>query len=168
MKKIILVFAIIATDQLSKYLIKSNLFLFESKSIIGEYLRFTYIENPGLAFGLPIVGKLKGVLFLVTLLIVAYIIRYLLTNNKLFRYEALSLCFILGGAIGNLIDRGLSLFGLFGYKGVIDFIDIGLFEQSYRWFIFNVADSSVSIGIGCYIFCSYFYSRPDELEHETS
>ena len=167
MKKIILVFAIVAIDQLSKYLIKSNLFLFESKSIMGRYLRFTYIENAGLAFGLP-VGKLKGVLFLVTLLIVVYIIRYLLINNKLIRYEALSLCFILGGAIGNLIDRGFSLFELFGYKGVIDFIDIGLFEQSYRWFIFNVADSSVSIGIGCYIFCSYFYSRPDELEHETS
>ena len=167
MKKIILVFAIIAIDQLSKYLIKSNLFLFESKSIMGKYLRFTYIENAGLAFGLP-VGKLKGVLFLVTLLIAVYILRYLLINNKLIRYEALSLSFILGGAIGNLIDRGFSLFGLYGYKGVIDFIDIGLFEQSYRWFIFNVADLSVSIGIGCYIFCSYFCSRPDELEHETS
>ena len=167
MKRLILVTVIVFIDQFSKYLIKSNYFIYESKSIIGNLVRFTYIENPGLAFGLS-VGKLKWLLFVITLLIAMYIANYLFNTAKLAKYEALSLCFILGGAIGNLIDRGFALFGLFDYKGVIDFIDIGLFAESYRWFIFNIADSSVTIGVGIFIICSYFCSKSDMLEHENS
>ena len=165
MKKITPVLIIIIIDQLSKHLIKSNYSLFQSKSIIGNYLKFTYIENSGFAFGLS-VGSLSWLLFLITLVITIYIIRYLLISKELIKYEYIALSFILGGAIGNLIDRGLTLFGWFDYKGVIDFIDVGLFEQSYRWYIFNIADLSVSIGIGCYVFCSYFGSRSNRLVHD--
>ena len=167
MKKIIPAFSIVLIDQLSKYIIKSNYTLFQSQPVIVEYLKFTYIENPGLAFGLS-VGSLSWLLFLITLFITIYILRYIVITSELIKYEYIALTFILGGAIGNLIDRGFSLFGLFGYQGVIDFIDIGLFEHSYRWYIFNIADLSVSIGIGCYIFCSYFCSRSDRLEHDFS
>ena len=165
MLRILPALIIVTLDQLSKYFIKSSFFLFESSSIFGQYLKFTYIENPGLAFGLS-VGKLSWVLFLFTLLITIYIGIFLLKNKELMKYEVIALSFILGGAIGNLIDRGFSLFGLFNYNGVIDFINIGLFEQSFRWYIFNIADLSVSIGIGYYIFCYYFCSRSDSLEHE--
>ena len=57
---------------------------------------------------------------------------YLLFGDNLLKGEALSLNFILGGAIGNLIDRGLTLFNLFDYKGVIDFIDIGIPTDYFR------------------------------------
>ena len=57
---------------------------------------------------------------------------------------------------------------MFNYGGVIDFIDIGLFENSWRWYIFNIADLSVSIGILLYIFYSYIYSSLDEIENENT
>ena len=165
MNKISLALIVVIIDQLSKYLIKLNISLYESKAIIGSFLKFTYIENSGLAFGLP-VGSLSWLLFVVTLLITIYIIRFLIREEAEKRYEHIALNFILGGAIGNLIDRGLSLFNLFGYEGVVDFIDMGIL--SYRWYIFNIADLSVSIGIGVYIFCSYFCSKENQLEHENT
>ena len=91
---------------------------------------------------------------------------YLLFGDNLLKGEVLSLNFILGGAIGNLIDRGLTLFNLFDYKGVIDFIDIGI-GDFYRWpYIFNIADLSVTIGITIFILSSYMYSRQNDLEDE--
>ena len=93
-------------------LVKTKFILFESESIIEPFLRFTYIENSGLAFGLP-VGNFDWLLFLITLIISFYISYYIISYNKIIRYEALSLSLILGGAIGNLIDRGFKLFGMF-------------------------------------------------------
>ncbi len=162
MNKLSLAFIVVIFDQLSKYLIQSNFSLYQSSSIIGDFLKFTYIANPGLAFGIS-AGDLSWLLFLVTVLITLYITRLLLVDRKIIKYEHVALNFILGGAIGNLIDRGLTLFGIYGYEGVIDFIDMGI--GSYRWYIFNIADLSVSIGIALFIFCSYFCSTEEELEH---
>ena len=167
MYRIIPAIIVVVADQLSKYLIKTKFILFESQSIIHPFLKFTYIENSGLAFGLP-VGDFAWLLFLVTLIISLYIAYYLLLSNDLVGYESISLSFILGGAIGNLIDRGFKLFNMFDYGGVIDFIDIGLFETSWRWYIFNIADLGVSIGIALYIFYSYIYSNLNEIENENT
>ena len=158
---------VIVLDQLSKYLIKSNFILFESQTIIDLFLRFTYIENSGLAFGLPILG-FDWLLFIMTLLISIYLLYYIISFKDIITYESVSLSLILGGAIGNLIDRGFKLFGLFGYGGVIDFIDVGLFDYSWRWYIFNIADLGISLGIGLYIFYSYSYSNLDDIENESS
>lgn len=66
----------------------------------------------------------------------------------------LSFSLILGGAIGNVIDRFFVIFKLFNYQGVIDFIDIGL--GSYRFYIFNIADTAVTIGIILFVYYSYY------------
>ena len=121
MKKIRLAFILLIIDQISKYLIKSNFSLFQSKPVFGNFIKFTYIENSGLAFGLPI-GSFSWLLFFITLLITVYIIGFLITEKADRRYEHIALSFILGGAIGNLIDRGFTLFSLYGYKGVIDLL----------------------------------------------
>ena len=157
---------IVLTDQISKYLIRVNFSLFESREILSTYLKFTYIENPGLAFGLS-VGSLSWLLFIVTLAIAIYI-GVTLFWFDMTRYERISLVFILGGAIGNLIDRGFTLFGVFGYNGVIDFIDIGVFDHSLRWYIFNIADVSVSIGIGYYLLYSYLTQKADRFKNEAA
>ena len=167
MYRIVPAIIVVLIDQFSKYLVKTKFILFESQSVIGSFLRFTYIENSGLAFGLP-VGGFAWLLFLITLIISLYISFYIISYNNIIKYEALSLSLILGGAIGNLIDRGFTLFGIFGYSGVIDFIDIGLFESSWRWYIFNIADLSVSMGIILYIFYSYVYSNLDNIENENT
>ncbi len=158
---------VVILDQLSKYLIKSNFILFESHAIINPFLRFTYIENSGLAFGLP-VGGFDWLLFIITLIISIYILYYIVSTKDIITYESVSLSLILGGAIGNLIDRGFNLFGLFNYGGVIDFIDIGFFDISWRWYIFNIADLGISLGIGLYIFYSYIYSNLDDIENESA
>ena len=68
----------------------------------------------------------------------------------------LSIAFILGGALGNIVDRTMMIINPSDYGGVIDFIDIGLFPYSFRWYIFNIADTSVSIGMVLFIFHSFY------------
>jgi len=167
MNKLMIAFVIVIIDQFSKLMIKFNLISASPKDILGDFLRFTYIENPGLAFGVS-VGSFGWLLFIVTVLITLYIIYYIFSDMTLVRGEMLSLNFILGGAIGNLIDRTFTLFNLFDYRGVIDFIDIGL-SNFYRWpYIFNIADMSVTIGIIIFIFSSYLYSNQNNINNETA
>ena len=167
MNKLIVVFIIVIIDQFSKLMIKHNLLSVTPKDIFGNFLRFTYVENPGLAFGVS-VGSFGWLLFIVTVLITFYIIYYLFSDTTLSKGEILSLNFILGGAIGNLIDRSFTLFNLFDYRGVIDFIDIGV-SNFYRWpYIFNIADMSVTVGIIIFIFSSYLYSNQNNVSNETT
>ena len=125
-----------------------------SIEVIGNIFQITFIENPGMAFGLQIGGKLFLSLFTIfaTLLILFFIYK----NRKEGLYIRLSLALILGGAIGNLIDRVFygKIFGygeLF-YGNVVDFLhintpDFSLFGRMFYSFpIFNVADISVTVG----------------------
>lgn len=127
---------IILFDQLTKLLVKSKFALGESIKILGEFLRFTYIENPGMAFGINFAGPWFFILFsLIASGVILYYL-YRLRNERL--KVRIPLALILGGAIGNLIDR-------FFYGRVVDFIEVGV--GSYRWPVFNLADSAVSIGM---------------------
>ena len=69
----------------------------------------------------------------------------------------LSLALIIGGAIGNAIDRILVLIPNSGYNGVVDFIDLGI--NDLRWYIFNIADTSITIGAILYILTQYKYNK---------
>ena len=74
---------------------------------------------------------------------------------------SIGLGLILGGAIGNLIDRS-SVFFTQHYTGVVDFIDIG--AAGFRWYTFNIADSAVTMGIILYLMHSLFTNNPELLE----
>ena len=156
---------IVVVDQLSKLLVKGfdipflgywqGMELGSSTKILGDFLRLTFIENPGMAFGIDIGGKLFLTVFstFASIGIVYYLFKI--------REEALiiriSLALILGGAIGNLIDRvfyGVIFeHGALFYGKVVDFLDVDFFNidlaglQVSRWPIFNVADAAVSIGV---------------------
>jgi signal peptidase II len=160
------VFIVIA-DQISKFMIKGidipsmgislmGMQLGSSIPVIGDFLRITFIENPGMAFGIEVVdGKLFLTLFSIIASIGIMLYLYLMRSEKLlFR---LSLALILGGAIGNLIDRTFYgvIYGesaLFHGK-VVDFIDVDFFNIDLwgfyltRFWVFNIADASVSIGV---------------------
>ena len=170
MRKLAPAYIVILLDQLSKLKIRGLHYGpedFPSGPFFYGILKFKFLENPGLAFGIG-VGSLGWLLLIVTVLITSYIFYYLLMGKNFYRYESLALSFILGGAIGNLIDRSFTLFNLFGYNGVIDFIDLG-FGNSFRWpYIFNLADMSVSIGIIIFITCSLFNSKTNELDNENT
>jgi signal peptidase II len=131
-----------------------------STPVIGDFFRLTYIENPGMAFGIDLGAKLYLSLFsiILTLGIILYLYR---TRKESFVFR-MSLALILGGAIGNLIDRTFYgvLFNeapLFHGK-VVDFFDVDFFDVNVlgyslsRWPVFNVADASVTIGIVILLF----------------
>ena len=109
------------------------------REVIGEYLRFTLVYNPGAAFGLHL-GDYSRWIFTVLTLGALYILAQLYRTT---RYDdwprTLALALVCAGAVGNLIDRIRSPLG------VVDFIDVGL-NQDLRWWTFNVADMAVSIG----------------------
>ena len=133
--------AIIALDQWSKWMVKTSYKLYHSEPIIEGFLHFTYVTNDGMAFGLSFPGG-KEVLLAVTFILTGFIIWMLWkerNSHNLIRY---GLSLILAGAIGNLIDR--TIFGK-----VVDFLDIMIGD--FHWYIFNVADSSVTIGMILFI-----------------
>lgn len=127
----------------------------ESIPVLGDWLNITYIENPNMAFGLDIGGKLflVSVAFIASIGIVMYLWRH--RNGNPWLRAALAL--ILAGAFGNLIDR--TFYGWFYgsapifYGNVVDFIDFDLFTVSIGggsfkfWPIFNIADAAVSVGV---------------------
>jgi len=127
----------------------------QSIPVLGEFFRLTYIENPGMAFGIDFGGKVffSVLSILASGAILAYMMR--VRRSPLGFRVALSM--ILGGAVGNLIDRVFYgvLYGqapLFEGK-VVDFFDMDFFNISLgsyhltRWPVFNIADASVTVGV---------------------
>jgi len=132
----IVLFAIILFDQYTKYLIKSSMNIGQSIKILGNFIRFTYVENTGIAFGIHLNNTyvFTGLSLLASTILAVYLYK----NREEHIFLKVSLAMILGGAFGNLIDR------IFFGK-VVDFLDIGI--GGLRWWIFNVADSAVVVGM---------------------
>jgi len=139
---LILSLVIIVADAWTKWLVSSRIDLHESIPLIPDFLQLVHVRNTGAAFGIganadsaivPLLLNLGaiGVFFVV----VAYAFRAAVTDRML----QTGLHLILGGAIGNLIDR-------FRLHYVVDFVDV--FVKSHHWPAFNVADSAICIGIG--------------------
>lgn len=127
---------VVSVDQASKYLIQQMMDLNTSILVLGDLLRLTYIRNPGAAFGIMIGNRY---FFLVlSLLACGVMIYYFYKMPASERWGRLALTLILGGAVGNLIDR-------IRYSEVTDFIDVGF--GAYRWPVFNVADIAVTVGV---------------------
>ena len=134
--------AVIALDQYTKYLICANLGLYGRIEVIPGYLDIIHIRNSGVAFGflkgfgtqyktLSLIGVAAVAVFLL-----GFLISQVRRDQKL---QAFSLALILGGAIGNIIDR-------FRLGEVVDFVDAH-WQDMYHWPAFNVADMAISIGI---------------------
>ena len=135
---------VIIIDQLSKIYIKNNFYLYQSFDVIEPYLKFTYIENRGIAFGID-TSSYHLFITILTIVVILFFIYYFVLQIMYDSIEKIPLGFILGGAIGNAIDRVFVMLPSFNYNGVIDFIDIGY--GNYRWYIFNLADLAISIGL---------------------
>lgn len=146
---IIIIVAIIALDQWSKWAIKTSFNLYQSKPVIQDLLHFTYVTNDGMAFGLSFPGG-KHVLLIMTILLTGFIVGFLWKEKNGHPLIKYGLALILGGAIGNLIDRLL-------YGKVVDFLDLMI--GNFHWYIFNVADSSVTIGMILFIIHSIYVEQ---------
>ena len=127
---------IVLLDQITKIAVQQWMTLYQSYPVLGDVVQLTYIRNPGAAFGIDIGGRwLYLALSIIACAVMIYYLLRLPASERRGRYAMMT---VLGGALGNLIDRAL-------YGEVTDFIDIG--AGAYRWPVFNVADSAVTIGI---------------------
>ncbi len=183
----ILAISFVLLDQITKILVKGfSIFGFqhigfnygESISVIGDFLHFTFIENPGMAFGISFgAGKIFLSLFSI---VAAIALGWYLSKIKFAkRGVKLGIALIFAGAVGNLIDRVFYgvIYGempLF-YGKVVDFIqvdipDIDLFGVYYsHWPVFNIADSCVTVGVIILLFVHQYLPsiesiRPKKIE----
>lgn len=129
--------AVVVSDQLAKAWVASSFGQDRPTDVLGEWLRIDLIHNAGGLFGM-----LQGsayVLGAVSIAVVAVLVAVELTTAWRSWLLTLTIGLLLGGAIGNFIDRFR-----FGY--VVDFVDIGI--GSWRFYVFNVADSAVTVSLG--------------------
>jgi len=133
--------AAVVLDQITKRLVAGSLPLHDSREIVSGLLSLTHVRNRGAAFGvgngadLPYQAVLFAVLSVAALIAIA---TYALKLPAAQRWPQWALALIMGGAVGNLIDR-------IAYGYVIDFVDV--YWRSYHWPAFNVADSCISVGV---------------------
>jgi signal peptidase II len=136
---------IIIIDQVSKWLIVHNFSLYESRSVIGDFFLITSHRNSGAAFS--ILEGQQWFFYIITVIVVLGMIWYMQKvqkENK--RLLAVAISFLLGGALGNFIDRVL-------YGEVVDFLqfnfNFSLFGHAvdYTFAIFNLADSAITVGV---------------------
>jgi signal peptidase II len=148
---------VLALDLWTKHLIEASLQVGESVQVVGDTVRLTYILNEGGAFGMSIGSN--AVYSVVSLLVIAGVIYAMwrrLAHNKVIDF---SLAGVVGGAVGNLIDR-------LRYGAVVDFLDVNIPDidflgiQMQRWPIFNVADAAVTVGM-ILIVAALLFSRSE-------
>lgn len=141
---------IILLDQLTKYLARSNLDLFQVKPVMPSF-NWMLAYNRGAAFNfLATQGDWPRLFFGTIAVIVALCLVFYILNKSYSYLTGVGLSFILGGAVGNLIDRVI-------FGRVTDFID--WYYASYHWPTFNIADSFVTIGVTLLIIESIFFSK---------
>ena len=146
--KFVIIFSIFLIDQVSKYYI-INIFEFQNEVIyLSSFLNLQLIWNEGIAFGLlSFENDLYYNSITFVIIIVILILLFLIKNDDQYSYFY---SIIVGGALGNLIDR-------IRYSSVPDFIDFHI--SNFHWFVFNIADIFVSLGVICLIVAEIFFNK---------
>ncbi len=149
---IIIVLLVIAIDQGSKYLVSIKIGYGEIMPVIGDFFQLTYHHNQGAAWGILQNGRWFFVAL--TIIAIAFMAYFLIKIPN--RFLKLSLSFLIGGAVGNLIDRIIR-------GGVTDFLDFHL--GSYHFPTFNAADMGVVFGtILLAIYMLFIYKEPEKVK----
>ena len=160
LKKILINIAIVLliflTDRISKIYILKIAELENTVDIyINSYLNFYLIWNKGIAFGM--LSFNENIIYnMVTLAITIIVITILIMVIKAKGFRKYSLILVLGGSLGNLFDR-------IYYSAVPDFIDFHI--NNFHWFVFNVADIFITLGIICLIFDEIFVNNNENENH---
>jgi signal peptidase II len=128
--------AVFLLDWLSKRWVLEALAAAPTRHVLGDFLRFSYVRNPGVAFGFFADRGFPLTWVSAVALVAVLWLAFRPTARRWLHAAALGL--ILGGALGNLFDR-------LRRGSVVDFIDIGV--GSLRWWVFNVADAAITVGV---------------------
>ena len=136
---------VILLDQITKILVIKNIPLYTiGASFFGDFLRIIHVANTGVAFSVGATWSETARRFLfslIPLIVIGIVVAIYFRNNSWTKLQRWAIMGIVGGGLGNLIDR------FFRSEGVVDFIDVkfyGLFGMD-RWPTFNVADSAVVV-----------------------
>lgn len=172
MQIFLIALAIVALDQVTKYIAREQLGEgATSVSLIGDWLKLTYTENSGIAFGIDLGGR--AVVTTLSILATLGICYYLYRTQRKNIYYRIAFGLIIGGAVGNLIDRAF-------YGQVVDFIHFDIYNGMLfgkyvsLWPIFNVADAAITCGVAVmfiwyrYVFEEVPASPASAVENPTS
>ena len=153
----LIVLFIFALDRISKiYVINIAETYGQVDIYINKFLNIILVWNSGIGFGLLSFEKQFLYNFITLIIIlVNFVILYLGIKSN--NFKGFLFFIILGGSLGNLFDR-------LYYSAVPDFIDVNY--NSFHWFIFNVADIFISIGIICLIFAELFFNKKEKLNEK--
>jgi len=146
---------LVLADQVSKTIVVRTMSLYESVPIIQNFFNFTYITNDGMAFGINFPFG-YFIFTTVSILLTAFLFWYLWSVRNHSIMIRLGIGLIIAGAIGNLIDR------IF-LGEVIDFLDFMIGD--FHWYVFNLADSYVTVGMGLVLFDSIVLEKKREKMH---
>ena len=150
---IVIPIIVLLLDQLSKSIIDTHMELYESREIVRHFFHITYIRNPGAAFGFLANESHPAIRYFfmaATLLAIGVILLMYQKNEAQGSLLRVSLSLILGGALGNFIDR-------LRFGEVIDFLDVHWYQ--YHWPAFNVADTCITLGVIGLLWASVQESR---------
>lgn len=145
---VLLVFA----DQISKILIRMNMTLYESIPVITNFFNLTHVTNDGMAFGINFPFGIY-IFSTISLIFTIFLFWYLWTIKDSGIVIRTGVALIIAGAVGNLIDR------IF-LGEVVDFLDFMI--GNYHWYVFNFADSYVTVGMGFILYDSFFIEPKKE------
>lgn len=137
--------SVVLLDQLTKWLVLSQLPLYHAVTVIPGFFNLTHIRNPGGAFGFMAAGGqgVRNLLFIgVSIVAMGLIVHFYRSTPRSHPWLAVSLALIFGGAVGNLIDR-------LRFGEVVDFLDF--YIGAAHWPAFNVADSAITVGVSVFI-----------------
>ena len=139
---LLIVLGCVAVDQATKWIVALNMEIGQSVPFIKNVFHFTYIRNPGAAFGS--LSNSRWIFIILSTVMIAGMIYYLVKFRPKSKLMYIPMSMIIGGGLGNMIDR-LFYGDKFGDGTVIDFLDFCAFPKLWSW-IFNVADAFVVVG----------------------
>lgn len=144
---------VLVADQITKQVMLDWIFFPPMRVSVLPFLDFVPVWNPGISFGMLAGGGVatKVILTMIALVVSAWL---LWKGPSYQRLERLGAGLIVGGAIGNAIDR-------IRFGKVVDFIDV--YVQTWHWPAFNIADAGITVGAGLWI-CSLLFDRESETE----
>jgi len=140
---------VLGVDLVTKALVSGLLSLNQSVDVVGEWVRLTYVRNPGVAFSL-FPGR-RGTFIALSVAGLCVVGYYLVRHAPRTIRDGLAIGLFIGGALGNLVDRVRT-------GEVIDFIEVGV--RTHRFPVFNVADIGVTCGVALLVLSTVFPPRP--------
>ena len=152
---LLVVLPVVFLDQFTKYLVATRLSPYDSIELF-PFLQIINIRNTGAAFG-AFRGAGSGFFIVISSVAILFVISLLIKNI----YNSFGLSLVLGGAIGNLIDR-------ISYGKVVDFIDFHIDRFHFHWPAFNVADSALTVGVIILLVTSLLHKNEPRKERDGS